>query len=234
MLVWKLFSLLSLTTLHMRELTIAEAHLWFSTYNKASTRFKDARVAEQVSRSEYEEIKHNGDANAVIYGIPMGTNYDDYHQRASDAASSMNSSLTESEAINILWTGVDANTVTAYSNCLSAQVLQSRGLHMVVKGATASDLTILIRYVPQGLDPSPKAHMAAKRIGRRFAATTSQRRRIHSTRPSARQTALTCHEWHWFRRHGYLGTASFGSAAAAEADHYPLGTGLSGREQSKC
>jgi hypothetical protein len=130
-----------------------------STYNLSSNRFRDARLATAVTQAEYDQVKHEGGASAVIYDVPVGANYGDFQSRARQMASSYNSSLTESEVINVLWTGIDAQSASAYSACLAADVLQGRGLHLVTRGASGSDLTLLLRYTPIGDDPVPR-HVA--------------------------------------------------------------------------
>ena len=135
--------------------TDCRSALVLSTYNKNSSRLRDQRLAARVTRAEYDEAKHNGGVSAVIYGVPVGANYDDFHKRSEQNSSSTNSSLKESEALNIMWTGLSANAASSYSACLRAEVGSHRGIHLSVLGATASDITLLVQYVVAGHDPNP-------------------------------------------------------------------------------
>lgn len=90
----------------------------------------------------------------MIYGIPVGIDYEDFHKRASNSLTQLSTSLTHDQAVNIMWTGLDPNGGTAYSKCLDKEVLSSRGLHAVVQSATANDIAVLLRWMPQGKDPA--------------------------------------------------------------------------------
>jgi hypothetical protein len=121
-----------------------------ATYNHISSDHLDWRLALLVTQSEYDEIKHDAGANAVIYGIPVGATYDDFQKRIRTYQSSTNASLTHDQALNILWTGLDPNSPNAYSECLRTQVLSLGGLHLTVKSATASDIVLVATWRPEG------------------------------------------------------------------------------------
>jgi hypothetical protein len=125
-----------------------------STYNSFSSDHLDWRLASQVTEKTYDEIKHDAGANAVIYGFPVGATYDDFQKRVKESSNTFATSLTHDQALNIMWTGLDPNAPSVYSACLQAKVLASRGLHAVVKSATNKDIAIILRWVPQGSDPS--------------------------------------------------------------------------------
>ena len=125
-----------------------------STYRNLSSSHLDRRLATFVSQSSYEEIKHNAGANATIYGVPVGASYGDFQQRSSQSSQSVNQSLTQDEATNILWTGLDPNAPSAYSACLQSISGQQRGIHLAVKAASDSEVTILVTWHPEGSDPS--------------------------------------------------------------------------------
>ena len=130
-----------------------DAALVKSTYSSFSSDHLDWRVASLVTEKEYDEIKHDAGVSAVIYGVPVGANYADFQKRIKEKESQYYESLTHDQAMNILWTGLDPNATTAYSECLRTEVLTSRGLHLAVKSATRSDISILVSWVPQGSDP---------------------------------------------------------------------------------
>lgn len=132
------------------EVSACDAALIKSTYNRIESSHLDWRLASMVDRKTYEEIKHTAGASAVIYGIPVGANYDDFRRRAARESSRYAESLTHDHAINIMWTGLDSKAGSAYSECLAAVVLTLRGLHLTVRSATVNDVAILVTWVPQG------------------------------------------------------------------------------------
>ena len=125
-----------------------------ATYNHLSSDHLDQRLALFVTQSEYDEIKHDAGANAVIYGVPVGASYSDFQTRARSQTSSTQQSLTHDQASNIMWTGLDPNSPNAYSQCLQTQVLSLGGLHLSVKGATTSDIALIATWRPEGKNPS--------------------------------------------------------------------------------
>jgi hypothetical protein len=129
--------------------------LVLSTYNRSESRFSDARLATYVTEGDYDRVNHGGALSAIIYGVPVGASYSDFQERAHQMAASMRQSLTQSEALNVMWSGIDPTSASAYSACLEAVVAQSRGIKLVVRGATDSDITLLLRYNPVGSDPNP-------------------------------------------------------------------------------
>ena len=131
-----------------------DAALIKSTYNSFSSDKMDWRLATLVSEKDYNEIKQDAGVNAVIYGVPVGANYSDYQKNVQEKLKTYNESLTRNQLRNILWTGLDPNSPGAYADCLRAQVFASRGLHIAVKGATKTDISILVRWNPQGSDPA--------------------------------------------------------------------------------
>jgi hypothetical protein len=83
----------------------------------------------------------------------MGASYKDFQTNVRKALASSNSSLTHDQALNILWTGLDRNGVSAYSKCIDGVALSSFGLHLAVRYATTSDIAIIIKWVPSFSQP---------------------------------------------------------------------------------
>jgi hypothetical protein len=133
---------------------VCDGALVKSTYSSFSSDQIDWRIATLVSEKDYNEIKQEAGGTAVIYGVPVGANYAEYQQNVHDKLQTYNESLTRNQVRNILWTGLDPSSPGAYGECLRTQVLASRGLHMAVKTATKTDITILVRWNPQGTDPA--------------------------------------------------------------------------------
>jgi hypothetical protein len=133
---------------------ICDAALVKSTYNSFSTDQIDYRLATLVSEDTYNSIKRDAGGDVSIFGISAGATYKDYQDEVKKQLSTYNESLTRNQMRNILWTGLDANSPGAYSECLKAQVLAARGLHLAVTSATKSDIAIVVRWNPQGADPA--------------------------------------------------------------------------------
>lgn len=133
---------------------VCDAALVKSTYNSFSSDHLDWRLATLVTQKEYDDIKQEEGANAVIYGIPVGESYKDYQTHLKEKLSSYHESLTHDQIVNILWTGLDPNSPSAYRDCLNAQIFAARGLHMAVVSATKSDVSVIVSWNPQGSDPS--------------------------------------------------------------------------------
>jgi hypothetical protein len=121
-----------------------------STYRSIEKSHLDKRLAVTVTKSAYDEIKHDAGVNAIIYGVPVGASYDDFHQRADQEARSYQASLTNDQARNIMWTGLDPNSSTPYTACINAYVFTSRGLHLYVTSATDSDIALKVTWTPTG------------------------------------------------------------------------------------
>jgi hypothetical protein len=127
----------------------AEA-LVMATYNRSQIDHDDWRLASYVTENEYNTIKHDAGVNAVIYGVPVGASYSDYQNRVTEKTNSYKESLTHDEAINIMWTGLDPNSANAYSECLKAKIFNQPGLHLAVKAATKSQVSVVIVWTAIG------------------------------------------------------------------------------------
>jgi hypothetical protein len=108
-----------------------------------------------VSHWEWEKVQHDAGASAEIFGVTVGASYEDFQERAKRDVTKVGSSLTQQQALNVMWTGISDNSVSAYSKCLRAM---GRGLHLSVRAATEKDVTILVHYMVAGTkDPNPLA-----------------------------------------------------------------------------
>lgn len=123
-----------------------------STHQQIELKSTDSRLAMAVSKSAYEEVKTKEGASGSLFGVKIGANFEDYHHRASNESSSYGSSLSQQEFGNILWTGLDPLSPSAYSACLDS-LRGSRGLDLRVKAATETDVTVVATWVPVGNDP---------------------------------------------------------------------------------
>jgi hypothetical protein len=131
-----------------------DAALVMSTYNSFTSDHIDWRLAVLVTEKEYEQIKHDEGASAVIYGVPVGESYADFSSRVHEKQSVYHKSLSRDQSRNILWTGLDTNASSAYMKCLDAEIFARRGLHMAVKSATTTDIAVWVSWRPEQSDPS--------------------------------------------------------------------------------
>ena len=129
--------------------------LVIASYNKFTTGHEDSRLASFISENTYDEIKKNIGADGDVFGVKLGGSYEDFQTRVKQMTSSQAESLTVDQAYNLMWTGLDSNSVNAYQSCLNANVLTAGGMHLYVKTATDDDITIVARYVPVGSSPVP-------------------------------------------------------------------------------
>jgi hypothetical protein len=116
------------------------------TYVEFSRVHTDWRLALLVDEKTYDEIRQQAGANAVIYGVPVGTDYNDFHTRAESFSLSYNEALSQDQLRNIAWTALDPNSSGNYRKCIDAQILSQDGLHAAVIGATQNDIDILVRW----------------------------------------------------------------------------------------
>lgn len=123
-----------------------------STFKSFSSDKLDYRLASLVTQKEYDEIRLDAGANAVIYGIPVAANYDEFRARAREKLNLRSELLTPDQVRNILWTALNPNAASLYSYCLQADVLGKRGLHLAVKSATEADIFIVVSWNPEEAD----------------------------------------------------------------------------------
>lgn len=127
----------------------AEA-LVLATYNRVDVANSDWRVAAYVTESQYNEVKQKAGLNAVIYGVPVGANYSDYQKSLQEKTSSYKESLTQSQATNVMWTGLDPQSSNAYAECLKTRMFSQPGVHVDVKSATRLEVSVVIVWTPIG------------------------------------------------------------------------------------
>lgn len=123
--------------------------LVLSTYSISSDRMRDHRLAELVSESTYHEIRQQAGLSATIFGIPMGASWDQFQSNRRAYFRRYESSLTERESINVLWTGLDPVSATAYQRCIE-EASSSPGISLTVRGATAAHVSLDLTYIPIG------------------------------------------------------------------------------------
>jgi hypothetical protein len=130
--------------------------LVLATYNSTDSRLLDWRLAEQISESHYKEVKTKAGLDAVIYGVPIGADWDQFRKNIDSYRRSQNQSLTEQTFRNVAWTGLDANAARAYVECLRLAA-PGKNLLFVPTSATEKDITFDLQYRVIGSAKNPMA-----------------------------------------------------------------------------
>jgi hypothetical protein len=121
-----------------------------ATYNRLDVSHSDWRIATLITENEWDTASKAGGANAVIYGIPVGASYSDFQNRVREKVNSYNESLTQSQLINIAWTGLDPSSEEGYITCILAS---QQGLQMYVNAATKKEVSLRVRWNGTGDEP---------------------------------------------------------------------------------
>ncbi|WP_156941285.1 hypothetical protein [Mesorhizobium sp. LSHC422A00] len=103
-----------------------------------------------MTEDVYNEQKTHAGANGMIGKVPVGANYDDYKRNINSMKASHNESLSTAEANNLMWIGLGNGGATAYQACISALTASASGLHLTVRTATESDITLEVSWTPRG------------------------------------------------------------------------------------
>jgi len=130
---------------------VCESALVMAVYQSSSDVRSDWRLNELVDNESWQNASHNAGANATLFGVPIGASYSDYKSAASRMFHSQNERLSTSQLVNVAATALDPNSPSVYKTCLENQVFMPDGLHAAIVGATASDISILVKwFVPGG------------------------------------------------------------------------------------
>ena len=124
--------------------------LVISTYDRFDKTSNDFRLASYVAESAYNEVKKSAGASAVIYGVPVRGSYDDFRKNVKQMTNKLDVSLSQSQASNVMWSGLDANGTNAYVECIRAKKFAQGGLHLAVRSATKSEVTVWAMWRPTG------------------------------------------------------------------------------------
>jgi hypothetical protein len=126
-----------------------------TVYTEATSLHDDWRLSVLVTREVWESKSHKAGANGTLYDVPVGGSYEDYHDRSEKNYMQHNESHVLNTARNVAWTGLEQQSVNAYTKCLDNQVFKLDGLHAAVVSATQSDITLLVKwFVPHHSEPA--------------------------------------------------------------------------------
>lgn len=114
-----------------------------STYESFAKQSKDYRLSTFLTSDQWESSSKGMSAQATLYGVPVGGSYSEYHNKGQSMIDSSSESLSETQAQNIFWTGLNNNSVRAYESCLQSQ---SSGLYFFVHDATDTQVNVVVKY----------------------------------------------------------------------------------------
>ena len=132
------------------EFSDCDSALKMSTYSKLDNSHRDARLALQITREEYNKITDSGKANVLLDGFGVGGGYDAFRERVLKDSASYKASLTADETHNLLMTYLSDSTRGAYHDCVEA-VSRRGGLHLYMKSATPRDVTLYVVWHPRAV-----------------------------------------------------------------------------------
>ncbi len=125
--------------------------LVMETYKSFQRDRRDYRLADQVTKDQFEKITGNGSLGVSIYGFSGEGGYKDYKDKVAREASSHKESLTTDEVRNVLWTHLDPKASEAYGKCIEA-VANQGGLTLFVKSANEKEVTLWLRWQPRSVE----------------------------------------------------------------------------------
>jgi hypothetical protein len=128
------------------------AALIISTYNRIDSSKSDWRMASFVDKDTYDKIKQSVGVSAIIYGIPVGADYNDFEENISNYKTSNTETFSQEQFQNVSWTGLGSNAADAYKECIRSN---SHGLYIIPDKASDSDLSFRISYGVIGGSPNP-------------------------------------------------------------------------------
>jgi len=105
----------------MGDVSKCDATLIKDTFSRRTNDVWTVYAATLVTSDQYVQQNKTASGNAVIYGIPMGANYSDYHARAEAQYSKYNYESTYSNQTDVLRSVLSMNATAAYTACLAEQ-----------------------------------------------------------------------------------------------------------------
>ncbi len=104
----------------------------------------DLSLAWNMSESAYDQAKQQFGASAVIYGVPISANYDDFHQSIRTKAESLGINNFEQRSFAYATSALTAQNLQAYRDCL----MLSAGLFLVAGARGTGSCQIWLSYSP--------------------------------------------------------------------------------------
>jgi hypothetical protein len=185
-----IFCLVGLSRLACADDPDCSKALVLATYDEQTERSRDWRVANFLSKEEWDEARKQARAKATIFGVPMSADYDEYHSRANKLFTSHDEKLNEHDAREIQWAGITDQSVTAYQSCLMSRPLN--GLSASILRITDSDVVLLVRWHNNRAPTPPQLTWDPAQIGgKTFPTKIDPEQTISFPRPKANEITIT-------------------------------------------
>ncbi|MFT3998845.1 MAG: hypothetical protein QM684_01340 [Rhizobium sp.] len=128
--------------------------LVIATYSKFDHNIFNYKLSTSVSKDDWSEASKKFGATGMLYGVPIGLNFDSYHRTAQSFASSHNVSLSKEEFASELRHELGSDSVEAYTKCL-ATVERLRNSSLQIGNVTETDSVQSVEFMwrPIGHDP---------------------------------------------------------------------------------
>ena len=124
------------------------------TWNDTSTDAERYELSTLVTKDNYEQVRHDAGANAVVYGVPIGATYGDYDESRQKLFDSRNEKKSTDLGRTVAIQTLNPQSSKNYTACING-VLRDTGLHMWIESVTDTDIVL-------GLNWRPKFQQSAK------------------------------------------------------------------------
>ncbi|WP_315813314.1 MULTISPECIES: hypothetical protein [unclassified Bradyrhizobium] len=123
-----------------------ELKVVMSTYERTSSYHSDYRLAKFVKEADWNELSKGAAASGKIYGVPTSGSYNEYRKAYNSIEQQFGQSLTEDQAQQIFWTGLDKSAADAYQKCLESSIFNQFGLHLAVVEGNVDAVLLKVRW----------------------------------------------------------------------------------------
>jgi hypothetical protein len=108
----------------------------------------DWRMAESLTRDQWSEISHHANADAIVYGVPLGASWQDYHANAEHLDTAHQEQLSVQQNTALWMKTMSDNSVAAYRECIRNVGNTDPGLHLSPTAYTDDKEYLLLSYTP--------------------------------------------------------------------------------------
>ena len=114
------------------------------TYTRTTNDYWTAYAASLITKNDWDKENKDAEGHGVIYGVPVGASYKDYHDHAMSNLSKYNYESAYSNQTDVLRTVLSTNATAAYATCLASQF---QGMAAWVSDVGAGSVTITFNFV---------------------------------------------------------------------------------------
>ncbi|BAM92879.1 hypothetical protein S58_69130 [Bradyrhizobium oligotrophicum S58] len=133
-----------------------ELKIVMATYERTSSYHSDYRLAKFVKEEDWNELSKNAGASGKIYGVPVSGSYGEFKKAYNAMEQQLSESLSQDQAQQIFWTGLDKSAADAYQKCLELNVFNQLGLHIAVVEGSEDAVLLKVRWTFPGANTAIK------------------------------------------------------------------------------